>query len=78
MKFTPGPWKIQNGSMSTAVVSKTKYVARIYRYVPVIGDEDAANAKLIAAAPTMYKYIKDEADNGCVEAIAIINSINND
>lgn len=35
-----------------------------------------ANARLIAAAPTMYEYIASSASNGCAEARKIMEAIN--
>lgn len=35
-----------------------------------------SNARLIAAAPTMYDYIASSASNGCAEASKIMEAIN--
>lgn len=37
---------------------------------------DHPDAALIAAAPTMYQYIKKRADSGCVEATRILEVTN--
>ena len=37
--------------------------------------ELAANARLIAAAPTMYEYIASSASNGCASALKILEAI---
>lgn len=39
------------------------------------GSTGAANAHLIAAAPTMYDYIKDRAELGDIKAKSIIDSL---
>ena len=39
-------------------------------------EEGWANARLIAAAPTMYEYIASSASNGCAEARKIMEAIN--
>lgn len=36
---------------------------------------DRANARLIAASPTMYDYVQKRADAGDVEAVAILEGI---
>lgn len=81
-KHTPGPWVV--------VGSRTKYVeARLVGSLmqevaacgPTIADEgygqqQEANARLIAAAPTMHEYIAKRADAGDNEAKQILESIN--
>ena len=81
-KHTPGPWVV--------VGSRTKYVeARLVGSLmqevaacgPTLADEgygqqQEANARLIAAAPTMYEYIASSASNGCAEARKIMEAIN--
>ena len=81
-KHTPGPWVV--------VGSRTKYVeARLVGSLmqevaacgPTMADEgygqqQEANARLIAAAPTMHEYIAKRADAGDNEAKQILESIN--
>lgn len=38
--------------------------------------DEEADARLIAAAPTMYEYIASSASNGCAEARKIMEAIN--
>ena len=81
-KHTPGPWAV--------VGNRTKYVeARLISGLiqevaacgPTMADEgygqqQEANARLIAAAPTMHEYIAKRADAGDNEAKQILESIN--
>jgi hypothetical protein len=39
-------------------------------------DQQIANARLIAASPTMFDYVKRRADEGDAEAISIVENIN--
>lgn len=75
--YTPGPWNWVKGD---------KY--DVHRLAPGIllsvgadgtpwGDEiDRANARLIAAAPTMFDYIQKKANDGCAEAALILEKTN--
>lgn len=61
-KFTPGPWQVKryaNNELQTDFV-----MVVIGDRVHMIGysEEDAANARLIAAAPAMYEALKKCAD----------------
>lgn len=81
-KHTPGPWAV--------VGNRTKYVeARLISGLiqevaacgPTAADkgygpQQEANARLIAAAPTMHEYIAKRADAGDNEAKQILESIN--
>ena len=40
------------------------------------GDEVAANARLIAASPTMYDYLVERAQSGDARAASIVEAIN--
>jgi hypothetical protein len=76
--FTEGPWTAYLGLPSPQyrhqIVAFGKTVARIYC---TKGDEtaDTANARLIAASPTMAKYIQRKADEGDLEAAKIMETI---
>jgi hypothetical protein len=53
MKHTPGPWHVEPDEYQWLVISDCNY-----RYVALVGDkdrfaDDAANARLIAAAPDL-------------------------
>lgn len=79
MSYTPGPWFVPERT-------GTQYVeARIgggwLQEVAACGptekpEEQRANARLIAAAPTMAAYIKKRADAGDAEAATIWESFN--
>ena len=86
--FTPGPWLLRTTPTSTGlchIVSAADWRgAFIYGNGIRKGVDDAlpkaqelaANARLIAAAPTMYEYIASSASNGCAEARKIMEAIN--
>ena len=90
MEHTPGPWVVESGEID--IQDQADFlIADIGtdREWCAIGIEDSSgfaeivalahpiNANLIAAAPTMYDYIKSKAESGDIIAIEIINSINN-
>lgn len=64
-KHTPGPWVVDEshhyGSINNAVL--TRHIAMVSQYCSVTGDqeENAANARLIAAAPELLEAL--EASN---------------
>ena len=81
-KHTPGPWVVV-GRLTKYV--EARLVGRLIQEVaacgPTMADEgygqqQEANARLIAAAPTMYEYIASSASNGCAEARKIMEAIN--
>ena len=86
--FTPGPWLFRTAPTSAGlchIVSAADWRgAFIYGDGIRIGVDDAlpkaqelaANARLIAAAPTMYEFIVSSASNGCAEARKIMEAIN--
>jgi hypothetical protein len=60
MSHTPGPWTHYDDSKDGKtnrheIAAMGKTVCHIYHSVPA---EDAANARLIAAAPEMYEMLK--------------------
>ncbi|HEM8344475.1 hypothetical protein O7C57_04475 [Providencia sp. 21OH12SH02B-Prov] len=62
-KGTPGPWVIDEWSM-TGIDSESKHVALVnysHRGLPsdVYGDEHEANANLIAAAPELLESLRE-------------------
>lgn len=90
-KWTPGPWRYEldggpDNDMRNAVLAEINdlWVAACYRSGTLPRDERSAdaereaeaNARLIAAAPTMADYIKRQAANGCVEAAQLLEQIN--
>ena len=86
--FTPGPWLLRTTPTSAGLCHIVS--AADWRGAVIYGDgirkgvddalpkaqELAANARLIAAAPTMHEYIAKRADAGDNEAKQILESIN--
>ena len=86
--FTPGPWLLRTTPTSAGICHIVS--AADWRGAFIYGDgirkgvddalpkaqELAANARLIAAAPTMHEYIAKRADAGDNEAKQILESIN--
>lgn len=85
---TPGPWlhdtnghpgpdvRAASGRAVAATWMVCKNVPKTTEGFQARQDEDRANARLIAAAPTMYEYIALSASNGCAEARKIMEAIN--
>lgn len=81
-KHTPGPWKVEkeltsrSGAWLIAMDAgdRGRGIA-IAETVPATGKE-MANARLIAASPTMFDYIIARSALGDAEASAILESIN--
>ena len=74
-KHTEGPWtrkEIDEPGPQTEVWAHGKLLATIYG---ARHPEGIANARLIAAAPTMYDYIMSRADAGDVDALRILEAI---
>lgn len=74
MTYTPGPWSVTNGHL-IRVMKGPACVAGVHRIGRYSGAENEActlaDARLIAAAPTMAEYIKKRAGVGDAEAEAI-------
>lgn len=71
MSFTPGPWQahgiyVFGGGVTT--VAKAPYA-------DVSLAQAKANARLIAASPTMFEYIVRRASEGDSEAAAIVREV---
>ena len=81
--FTPGPWRAEfpdEISVRDADGGRIAILANLKGRLGMKGRRDTseveANARLIAAAPTMYEYIASSASNGCAEARKIMEAIN--
>ena len=72
-KFTPGPW-LMCESATHVTVTNAHGDAVFHDDKRISGV--MADARLIAAAPTMYEYIASSASNGCAEARKIMEAIN--
>ena len=81
-KHTPGPWVVV-GNLTKYVEARLVggLIQEVAACGPTMADEgygqqQEANARLIAAAPTMHEYIAKRADAGDNEAKQILESIN--
>ena len=70
-KHTKGPWIADGAQIFTSDTNVAQ--ANGYR---IDRETVAANARLIAAAPTMYEYIILSASKGCATAKKIMEAIN--
>lgn len=73
--YTPGPWIAGDDEDSDYYLVGPHDGDGIV-YQPVVKLHSEANARLIAAAPTMYEYVASSASNGCAEARKIMEAIN--
>ena len=77
---TPGPWRFDGDwhRLPTIFGAGGAMIAILEKTGPCRGDhttEQAANARLIAAAPTMRAYIAEHASAGDPEALQILEAI---
>lgn len=78
-KHTPGPWFLRPRDSADSLYDIANklpdggmwHVASCNR----LRDEVEANARLIAAAPTMYAYVEGRADAGDSQARALLENI---
>jgi len=77
-KHTPGPWEYRLEAVRTVIFHKGEIGERALAVGAGSYPAHIANARLIAAAPTMYEYIADSAAGGCATAAQIMESINAD
>lgn len=77
-QHTPGPWTwgkdncgLYGSGDDNEVLTYERHEGMWLSY----GDSQEANGRLIAAAPTMYSYIKQRSEQGDVEATAIMGAI---
>jgi hypothetical protein len=76
-KSTPGPWTAKG----YRVFALEEHPLRIIAYARGLNikertPEDEANARLIAAAPSMYLIIEKHARLGDIECIELLEAIN--
>ena len=55
-KFTKGKWEVEHGAFDPEIICENKYLEFIYNLEHL--EETEANARLIAAAPEMYEWLK--------------------
>lgn len=74
---TPAPWHFKKLAMHDGghVVMFTAQNGQRTHRLDCAGEFKEADARLIAAAPTMYEYIASSASNGCASALKILEAI---
>ena len=74
MSHTPGPWSYNEKSANRVLGPDNQVIAAIYG--GAVGDaEQAANTRLIAAAPAMYDYLVGRASTGDSAAAEILETL---
>ena len=81
---TPGPWLIEWNAAQGGeghYITDSKDMVELSRIAAVLFHDDAdgetrANARLIAASPTMYEYLVERAQSGDARAASIVEAIN--
>ena len=78
-QHTPGPWEVRSLIGENLSVCDPSIGPGLYPLAQSIEGhterEQLANARLIAAAPTMYEYIKRQADLGDLTAQSILATL---
>ena len=78
--FTRGPWYGDGREKETGDIlvyaPEAEHGCRDICFIPEDDQQDIANARLIAASPTMYAYLERKANEGDGEAAAIVEAIN--
>ena len=81
---TPSPWLIEWNAAQGGeghYITDSKDMGELSRIAAVLFHDDAdgetrANARLIAASPTMYDYLVERAQSGDARAASIVEDIN--
>ena len=73
-KHTPGPWSYNELSANRVMGPDNQVVAATYGGFAG-SDEQAANTRIVAAAPAMYGYVAAKASEGDEDALALLASI---
>ena len=81
---TPAPWLIEWNAAQGGdghYITDSKDMGELSRIAAVLFHDDAegetrANARLIAASPTMYDYLVERAQSGDARAASIMEAIN--
>ena len=81
---TPGPWQIEWNVAQGGeghYITDNNDMGELSRIAAVLFHDDAdgetrANARLIAASPTMYDYLVERAQSGDARAASIVEAIN--
>lgn len=83
-EHTPAPWLIEWNAAQGGeghYITDSKDMVELSRIAAVLFHDDAdgetrANARLIAASPTMYDYLVERAQSGDARAASIVEAIN--
>ena len=81
---TPAPWQIEWNVAQGGeghYITDSKDMGELSRIAAVLFHDDAdgetrANARLLAASPTMYDYLVERAQSGDARAASIVEAIN--
>ena len=81
---TPAPWLIEWNAAQGGeghYITDSKDMGELSRIAMVLFHDDAdgetrANARLLAASPTMYDYLVERAQSGDARAASIVEAIN--
>ena len=72
-KHTPGPWTFMEDEIFWGEIRGPDF--ELIAVMPEL-DERSEDFRLIAAAPMMYEYIEERANNGDKKAMEILEVIN--
>jgi hypothetical protein len=72
---TPGPWRRSKNGFQVLTGDSFHTICRLEPLEIQRMDEQLANARLIAASPTMYEYVSKRAERGDEEARRILEEI---
>lgn len=82
IKHTPGPWKFgkeltaRSGEWLVSFDAGSKGRGIAIAETRAGSGSEEANARLIAASPTMYDYLVERAQSGDARAASIVEAIN--
>lgn len=80
--FTPGPWKVGQGKKHICIAravhvdsGNAEHPICLISPIKLLSDEDLANARLIAAAPSMYELLEEVVQSGGILRFGDIDRI---
>ena len=74
-KHTPGPWTHKEDNPTRIIGPGDETIAAVYG--GMVGDMvQLANARIIAAAPSIYEYVQNKAIDGDKDAQTFLESLN--
>jgi hypothetical protein len=73
--WTPGPWKLHpwGSGKGYEIETEAALVASVQR--EMAGSATEANARLIAASPSLAEYVQRKADEGDEEATRLMETV---